>query len=100
MGGTAQVLQVLAVFGPLSAAIVALVMLGPKRTETVGNSLGQALEDLAEDMVRVRGELTLTLAERDAARRELADLRVELHNTVVELATALDRIRALEEGAT
>jgi Sec-independent protein translocase protein TatA len=68
-------LGLLVTMAPLILAIVAVAKLGPDRQKTVGEALGDAVEDL-------RAELTEVRKDRDQLRAELAD--------------ALARIRDLE----
>jgi uncharacterized protein (DUF3084 family) len=91
------VLQILAVAGPLSAAIVAILLVGPQRSKLVNDIMGDALGDVRTEIAAVRserdearGELAAARSERDALHVELRTLRAEVSDLRAEVA----RLRA------
>lgn len=87
---TPGVLQILAVAGPVSAAIVAIVLVGPQRSKLVQDIMGDALGDVRTEIAAVRTERDEARAERDALHVELQTLRAE----VSDLRTEVARLRA------
>lgn len=72
-------LGLLATLAPLALAFVAVMKLGPDRQKTVGEALGDAVEDL-------RTELTEVRKDRDALRAELTDALARIRDLEAKLA--------------
>lgn len=80
------VLQILAVAGPLSAAIVAILLVGPQRSKLVNDIMGDALGDVRTEIAAVRLERDEARRERDLLHGELQTLRAEVSSLRAEVA--------------